>query len=995
MGDADRTQEMEELWQASAAWFTHETGIPVRGCELRHDDISKPKRIISLYDPYWDYVDIDEDTNELYHYGTPRHSGRYPWGSGDNPYQHYINFKGNVDRLRDKGLSDTEIAKSMGMTTTKLRAKLSMATDELRKEKVAQARKLKEKGYSNSAIAKTMGLPNESSVRSLWNPNSSARAEQTQKVIDMLAQAVKDHKYVDVGGGIEKTLSGDNLKISNQKLKNAVALMEEQGYKVSTIYQNQQGKMQQRTNIKVLTAADTPYGEIIKNRDKIAIPNYYSEDHGNTFEKIEKPVVVDGKRVYIRYGDAGGAERDGTIELRRGVPDISLGKALYAQVRVSVSEDGAKPDADTTHYMKGMAYYSDDVPPGYDMVYNTKKPTGTDAFGKSSDSSVFKPVKDDAESGNPFGATIKGESDLILAQRHYTDANGERKQSALNIVNEEGNWNEWSRTLSSQFLSKQKPELARQQLKEAYDIRKEEFDEINSLTNPVIKAKLFDEFADDCDAAASHLKGASLPRQRTQVILPAPWLKENEIVALNFNDGERLVGVRYPFAGTFEAADFVVNNHDKRARSILMGKTENGEVRQAMDAVMIHPKMASKMSGADFDGDTIILMPNNDKRIVTRPSLEGLKDFDTDLYKLPADAPKVDAKHGFRKQFQMGSVSNLITDMTLKGADDQELERAVKHSMVIIDAEKHHLDWKQSEKDNGIPELKTRYQGGPKAGAATLISKASSEANPLARREITNPKRMTPEQRERFYNGEKIYQNTGRTYTDKKGKEHPSTTSSTKMEEAFVQGKDAFSLSSGTAMETIYATHANKLKSLANEARKASLSVGDFKYDPAAKRAYAEEVASLDKKLDIAQRNRPYERKANLLASKWVQAIKQSAEENGEELTAAEIKKLRGRKLIEARNRLGAKKVPVDISPREWEAIQARAISKEKLKQIIANTDVDKIRQYSMPRNERAMSSARIARAKSMQRQGRTNAEIADALGVSVSTLLKAVEGSK
>ena len=35
-----------------------------------------------------DDVDYDIFEDELAHYGTPRHSGRYPWGSGDDPYQH-------------------------------------------------------------------------------------------------------------------------------------------------------------------------------------------------------------------------------------------------------------------------------------------------------------------------------------------------------------------------------------------------------------------------------------------------------------------------------------------------------------------------------------------------------------------------------------------------------------------------------------------------------------------------------------------------------------------------------------------------------------------------------------------------------------------------------------------------------------------------------------------------------------------------------------------
>ena len=966
---------MDNEWLAAAKWFTHETGIRIAGAPLAHgEEPEKPPRWKrSLYNPYADFADLDEQgTLYFYHYGTPRHSGRYPWGSGENPYQRYANFKGNVERLRSKGLSNTEIARSMGMTTSVFRAKLSMAEDELRKEKVAEATRLKEKGYSMPAIAKRMGLPNESSVRSLLEPKSNARAEQTQNVINMLKKAVDENRYVDVGGGVEKYLG-----VSNQKMKNAVLLMEEQGYKVSTIYQQQQGTGQ-RTRIKILTKDDVPYGEIAKNKDQLAIPNYYSEDHGRTFEKIEKPKAIDAKRVLIRYGDEGGSDRDGTIELRRGVDDISLGKALYAQVRVSVAKDGNPEHG--THYMKGMAHYSDDIPEGYDVIYNTKKPTGTDAFGKSGDSSVFKPIKDGADPANPYGATIKDDEALIRAQRHYIDANGERQLSCLNIVNEEGNWGDWAKTLSSQFLSKQKPALIRSQLTEAYNIRKEEFDEINMLTNPAVKKKLMDSFAEDCDAAASHLKGASMPRQRSQVILPAPWLKEDEIVAFNYNDGEKLVGIRYPHAGTFEAAEFTVNNKDPKARSML--RREDGTF--AMDAVMIHPAMAAKMSGADFDGDTILCLPNNDRRIVTSPSLEGLRGFDTDIYQLKSDAPPVDQAHGFFKQREMGSVSNLITDMTLKGATPDELARAVRHSMVVIDAEKHHLDWRQSALDNGIAELKTRYQGGPKRGAATLISKASSEEDPKARRLVTNPKRMTPEQRERYYNGEKIYEPTGSTYTNRQGKEVPRIVKSTKMAET----NDAFSLSSGTVQETIYATFANKLKQLANDARKVSIFTEPFVYSPSAKKAYAEEVKSLGEKLYEAEKNRPLERKAQLLANKWVQAAKEA----DSTMDADDIKKLRGRKITEARARIGANKTKIDIKPREWEAIQARAISNNMLNRILNNTDMDKVRQLAMPKTAKLMSSARVSRAKSMLKQGRTTAEVAEALGVSVSTLQRALE---
>ena len=74
---------------------------------------------------------------------------------------------------------------------------------------------------------------------------------------------------------------------------------------------------------------------------------------------------------------------------------------------------------------------------------------------------------------------------------------------------------------------------------------------------------------------------------------------------------------------------------------------------------------------------------------------------------------------------EMGRISNLITDMTLLGADDHEIARAVKHSMVVIDAEKHKLDYKASEKDNNISALMKKYQGKARGGASTIVSRGS------------------------------------------------------------------------------------------------------------------------------------------------------------------------------------------------------------------------------------------------------------------------------
>ena len=63
----------------------------------------------------------------LMHYGMPRRSGRYPYGSGENPYQHSGDFLSRVQELKKFGMSETDIAKNMGLTTTQLRTQMSLA----------------------------------------------------------------------------------------------------------------------------------------------------------------------------------------------------------------------------------------------------------------------------------------------------------------------------------------------------------------------------------------------------------------------------------------------------------------------------------------------------------------------------------------------------------------------------------------------------------------------------------------------------------------------------------------------------------------------------------------------------------------------------------------------------------------------------------------------------------------------------------------------------
>lgn len=874
-------------------------------------------------------------TDELYHYGIKRRSGRYPWGSGKKSSRNASDFLSTIDVLEKDGFNEKQIAEYFGLQTKQLRAYKSNAHNEVRAAKAAMALRLKDKGYSNSEIGRRMGI-NESSVRSLLDPAISMRKNAATNTAEMLEKEIASKKYIDVGGGVE-----NQIGVSRNTLDNAVEQLRAKGYTYHYLKVEQLGTGK-FTSIKVLAAPEVTYKEVKDNQSKVTSPGFYSEDLGQTVVGIKPPSSISSKRILVNYGDQGGADKDGVIELRRGVKDLDLGAARYAQVRVAV---------DGTHYLKGMAMYSDDIPKGYDVIFNTNKNSSTPKMD------VFKKMKDDPE--NPFGATIR--------QKTYIGKDGKEHLSALNIVNEEGDWNTWKKTLSSQMLSKQSTSLAKKQLKLAYDIKKEEFDEICSLKNPVIKKTLLDKFADNCDSSAVHLKAAGLPRQASKVILPFPEMKDSEIYAPSYRNGEKVVLIRYPHGGTFEIPELIVNNKSNKKAKGLIGN--------AQDAVGINPRVAERLSGADFDGDTVLVIPVGKVKIKTSAPLKGLKNFDPKVaYPGYPGMPKPGEKgSGFDKQGKMGDISNLITDMTIKGAPADDIAAAVRHSMVVIDAEKHNLNWRQSYLDNGIANLKAKYQGASNAGASTLISRAKGDKRVPKRKDGY---KVDPE------TGKKIFTETGETY-EKNGKQVVRLQKSSKMYET----EDAYSLSSGTAMENVYADHANKLKALANSARKTSLTTKPIPYSPEAKAKYRQEVDSLNAKLNIALKNRPLERKAQLLANERVKLVRQ----NNPDMDKDDIKKLKNQALTQARLQTGASKKArlVDITDREWEAIQSGAISTNKLSQIIQNSDLDILKQRSMPRESKGISDAKRARAKMLESNGYTLAEIADSLGVSTSTISK------
>lgn len=897
----------------------------------------------------------------LMHYGMPRRSGRYPWGSGDNPYQHSGDFLSRVEELKKQGLSETDIAKSMGLTTTQYRTQKSLAKDERRALDVARARSLREDRKSLNEIAAIMGFSNDSSVRSLLNENSEARMNQAKKTAEFLKKQIEEKGMIDVGTGVERELG-----ISKEKLNQALYILEQEGYPVYGGGVPQVTNPGKQTNIKVICPPGTEHREIYNFENVHSLSDYVSHDGGETYDpKYVYPKSMDSSRIQIRYAEDGGTQKDGVVEIRRGVDDLSLGESHYAQVRILV---------DGTHYIKGMAIYSDDLPDGVDVVFNTNKKTGTPMLGPKNDT-VLKPIGKDPD--NPFGSLIK---DGIVdpddptskkgGQSYYYDKDGKKQLSLINKRAEEGDWGEWSDHLPSQFLSKQSMTLIKKQVGLATADKQAEFDEICSLTNPTVKKALLKSFADDCDSAAVHLQAAALPRQKYQVILPITSMKDNEVYAPNYRNGEQVALIRFPHGGTFEIPVLTVNNKQADAKRIL---------GNAMDAVGINSKVAERLSGADFDGDTVMVIPTGGKvKITSTRALEGLEGFDPKLEY--GGKPEGSFKTMRNTQTEMGKISNLITDMTLRGAVPEELARAVRHSMVVIDAEKHHLDYKQSEIDNGIASLKKKYQGSYDEdgryheGAATLISRAKSETSVLKRKgsPIINPE-----------TGEQTYKEVYEEYTDKNGRTRVRTQASTKMAET----KDAFTLVSDadTPQERAYATYANEMKSLANRARKEMLSTGKIAYSASAKETYQEEVDHLMAQLNVALRNAPRERQAQVIANATVAAKKQE----NPDMTRSEIKKASQQALTAARTTVGASRETISISDREWEAIQAGAISENRLTQIINNVDIDTLRQRATPRSTTVLSTAKVNKIASMSASGYSTAEIAEALGVSTSTVNK------
>lgn len=909
------------------------------------------------------YFGITSESNILEHYGTKRHSGRYPWGSGDNPYQHSGDFLSRVEELKKKGLSEKEILETINdslpdeykMGLTEFRTARQKAGHDRKALEYDQIRALKDDGLGWKEIGDKLGM-SESSVRSKYNNAIGEKASQAEKIAATLKEEVDKKGMIDISEGANQVLG-----VSESKLDEAAYILEaEYGYQRYGVGIRQPTNVRQQTNITVLAKPEFDQKYAYQHQEQIdSLGDYHSDDGGETFTKLQRPSSLDSSRVAIHYGDEGGLDKDGVIEIRRGVPDLDLGKSHYAQVRILVDGD---------HYLKGMAVYSDDLPDGVDVRFNTNKPSGTPKM------KVLKEAKADPD--NPFGAAIKANG-----QSMYIGEDGKEHLSPINKLKEEGDWDTMSRNVSSQFLSKQPKKLIENQLNLTVADYKAQYDEIMRYDNPTVKKKLLNDFADTVEGTSMTLKASAFPGQSTKVILPINKIKETEAYCPTYENGTRLALIRYPHAGTFEIPIVTVNNKN------VSGKRNLGAIQ---DAIGINAKVAERLSGADFDGDTVMAIPVTDKvNIKSTRALKALEGFDPKTaYAVPEGNPNnVRLMKKEEKQREMGVISNLITDMTLRGADEDELARAVKHSMVVIDAEKHKLDYKRSERENGIPELKQKWQirvdeegATHYGGASTLLSRRKQTVRVPERRGSVRVDKET---------GEYIYKESGRTFTDPKtGKERKAEDTVSLISET----KDARTLSSGTIQENLYADFSNKLKAMANQARKEAVNMKGIQRNPEAAKTYAPEVASLKEKYNNMVANKPKERKAMMIANA---NIKAKIQEQGLDPTIdkKEIKKISSVEMQRARDSVGAsgRKSKVTFTDREWEAVQAGAISDNMLTKFLNSSDSDEIVKRAMPKNVTVMTSAKMSKANAMLRSGYSYAEIAKACGIPESTVYSAL----
>lgn len=207
--------------------------------------------------------------NSLMHVGVGHlengHSGRYPWGSGENSNQRFSSFSERVKYLRKEGLTETEIAKSMGLnSSTELRVLYSEDMHRQKMEEASRAKALAAKGWSTSAIGRELGK-NESSIREYLKEDYEAKLSKSQVVANLLKKEVDAKGMIDVGTGVEKELGAD---VSAEKLNAALYILKNEGYNVFGGRMPQVTNPGQMTTLKVLTTPEHEHKDIF-DYDKV------------------------------------------------------------------------------------------------------------------------------------------------------------------------------------------------------------------------------------------------------------------------------------------------------------------------------------------------------------------------------------------------------------------------------------------------------------------------------------------------------------------------------------------------------------------------------------------------------------------------------------------------------------------------------------------------------------------------------------------------------
>jgi hypothetical protein len=900
-----------------------------------------------------------------------------------------MTFYQYTEQLKGTGLSDKEIAKAIGMwdpespsgfSVADLRDTRTIAKEQIVLEQTQRAVELRDKQWSVDAISKELGIP-APTVRLRLKNSENMKQSSLSNTADVLRKNVDEHEIVDIGKGVSHQLG-----ISPERLRAAASVLRDEGYETYTLQVKNVGT-NNFTNHQVMVKPGTGFGNAKRMVDKIHTMGDFTEDDGMTYFGILPPKNVDPKRVQVVYD----SPEDGTVYVRPDVPDLDMGKNTYAQVRIGVGG---------THFIKGVAVKNPDLPPGVDLQVHSNKKAGTPVLGEGSNS-VLKQQKDDPD--NPFGSAIKRQ---ILEVDPKTGE--QRVKSALNIVNEEGDWDDWRKSLPSQMLAKQPHSLIKSQLAETRSQTKTRLDEINSITNPVVKRKKLEDYADQVDADAVDLRAAAMPRQRTQLIVPMTHLRPGEIYAPQFKTGEPVALIRYPHGGRFEIPEVTVNNNSRKAKKLLGNAT---------DAIGIHPSVAERLSGADFDGDTVVVIPNHGGLVKGVNSLgrartyydEKLGGFDpkrkyggyevvgTKVNKKGEEEEIGNFKLMKNTGLEMGMITNLITDMQVQGASPEHVVRAVKHSMVVIDAEKHKLNYQQSAIDNGISQLRELYQRTPLpdgtahvGGATTLLSRATAKDR-IADRKLRPAKEggaIDPE------TGALVYVPTGKqtnvydrktgTYTTDKRDVTTEVKRLALTDDAYTLVRDKYD-----PVERMYADHANEMKALANAARLQASRIPNPLQNKAAKEVYKEDIDKLTSDLKRAEAQKPLDRRADVLAGITVKM--KMAEDPTLRVDPDRKKKVERQAKAAARARLGLERPVIDITDRQWDAIQSGGVSANKLRAILEYADPKRVEELSLPRKNTVMTTAVSARAKAMLAAGATNADVAAALGIPASTLRDAV----